>query len=78
MLPTQLLLQNFKNIRPTTSAWGSTTSLSKGSNLWAAPVAASGLLTPTSNLKSIDLEATRLRPKVVNQERELLYEDVLK
>jgi len=28
--------------------------------------------------QAIELEATRLRPKVVNQERESLYEDVLK
>ena len=28
--------------------------------------------------QAIDLEALRLRPKVVNQERESLYEDVLK
>lgn len=27
---------------------------------------------------AIEMEATRLRPKVVNQEREALYEDVLK
>ena len=51
---------------------------------------AGGLLTPTGgatatssilpakNLTAIDLEATKLRPKVVNQEREILYENVLK
>jgi len=47
----------------------------------------SGVMTPTTgttpvlpgkNLTAIDLEATKLRPKVVNQEREILYENVLK
>lgn len=66
--------------RPTTAGWsGSTTSLTK----WP-PMA--GLLTPTGttpvlpgkNLTAIDLEATKLRPKVVALEREILYENVLK
>jgi hypothetical protein len=33
---------------------------------------------PGKNLTAIDLEANKLRPKIVNQEREALYEDVLK
>jgi hypothetical protein len=33
---------------------------------------------PGKNLTAIDLEATKLRPKIVNQEREILYENVLK
>lgn len=33
---------------------------------------------PGKNLTAIDLEATKLRPKIVAQERELLYENVLK
>lgn len=48
-----------------------------------------GLLTPTGgagttpvlpgkNITAIDLEATKLRPKIVAQEREILYENVLK
>jgi hypothetical protein len=71
------------NSRPTTAGWsGSTTSLTK----WPAMA---GLLTPTGaagttpvlpgkNLTAIDLEANKLRPKIVAQEREILYENVLK
>ena len=33
---------------------------------------------PGKNLTAIDLEATKLRPKIVSQEREILYENVLK
>ena len=33
---------------------------------------------PNKNLTAIDLEANKLRPKVVNQEREILYENVIK
>lgn len=33
---------------------------------------------PGKNITAIDLEATKLRPKIVNQEREILYENVLK
>jgi hypothetical protein len=47
-----------------------------------------GVMTPTANgttpilpgknITAIDLEANKLRPKIVNQEREILYENVLK